>query len=612
MDIIDIVLARALTPQGQIEQYATMAQSAVTKANNAVNNIETITEQTNANNENAEQALEDAETARQAVEEALGTLEDLDDSINEKIDDFNLSYTGTGTNEATTMKLTAEYPSGKRQVFQNVVKYYKQTGQNEDGTMTQKAITDMKNDLQAQIDAGGGSGGGSTNLGPENAGNIVIVGDDGHITSGDVTEEDIIKTEIAAGTYQNGDVVGLEIDYINKTFTRLQGAINLTPGNDFNRFLMYGGRKRCIVDETGAITRFLGNSETISGLSNQRIMVYQPAFYYMRTPTSTLVSNSGIKIQKEQIYLSDIARAGFKLHPAFYDTNGNPIKFILMPAFESGSMRANGTFETDDTQDIDFATSKLISMVNTKPISGATQSFTYDAARTMAQNNGTGWDITNLEFESLNQMLMLVEYGSLNLQNTFNKGLTNISDTGGNISSITGSTLNLNNNSGQATSTYNTRANAYTESGKCAISYRGLENPYGNSWRFIRDLTCQNSDITYKGQLLGFKIPSNSGWINCFGYDQNNDWIFLPIEVNGTANSTLPVGDYLIAGNASIITAGIAGGLSSSGENCGPFYYAFNIAKDEYHYRSDSARVMFTPIANSTVETNNFNLWLNL
>lgn len=612
MDIIDIVLARALTPQGQIETYSNMAQQAVTKANTAVSNIESITEQTNTNNTNAKQALQDAEAAREAVEEALGTLEDLDTSMNNKIDDFNLSYTGTTGNTARTMKLTAEYPSGKRQVFDSVVKYYRQPGQNEDGTMTQKAITDMRDNLQTQIDAiPSGGGGGSTNLGPENAGSIVVVGDDGNITSGDVTEEDIIKTEIAAGTYQNSDVVGLEIDYVNKTFTRLQGAVNLTPGTNFNRFKMYGGRKRCLVDETGAIIRFLGASETLSGLANKRVMVYQPAFYYMRTPTSTITSGNGTKIQKEQIYLSDIARAGFKLHPAFYDANNNPVKFILIPAFESGTMRANGTFETEDSQDIDFSTDKLISMVNTKPISGATQSFTYSAAQTMARNNGEGWDLTNLEFESVNQMLMLVEYGSLNLQNTFNQGLTAIVDVGGNISSITGSTISLGNNSGQATSTYNTRTTSYSESGKCAISYRGLENPYGNSWRFIRDLTSQNSNILYKGQTLSFKLPTGAGWINGFGYDQNNDWIFLPIEINGTANSSLPVGDYLIGGSGSTVTVGITGGLSSSGENCGPFYYAFNIAKEGYHYRSDSARVMFTPTANSTVETNNFNLWLN-
>ena len=36
MDIIDVILAKALTPQGQIESYAQQARNAVTNANSAV------------------------------------------------------------------------------------------------------------------------------------------------------------------------------------------------------------------------------------------------------------------------------------------------------------------------------------------------------------------------------------------------------------------------------------------------------------------------------------------------------------------------------------------------------------------------------------------------
>ena len=53
-DFVDIMIAKALTPQGQIDTYAARAQEAVTKAQTAVNNIDLITEQTNINNELAE------------------------------------------------------------------------------------------------------------------------------------------------------------------------------------------------------------------------------------------------------------------------------------------------------------------------------------------------------------------------------------------------------------------------------------------------------------------------------------------------------------------------------------------------------------------------------
>ena len=51
VDIIDVMLARALTPQGQIDTYAARAgkavsdaNAAVTAAESAVSNIESITE----------------------------------------------------------------------------------------------------------------------------------------------------------------------------------------------------------------------------------------------------------------------------------------------------------------------------------------------------------------------------------------------------------------------------------------------------------------------------------------------------------------------------------------------------------------------------------------
>ena len=50
MDIVDIILGSALTPQGEIESYAARAEKAVRDAAQAVADIESITEQTNANN----------------------------------------------------------------------------------------------------------------------------------------------------------------------------------------------------------------------------------------------------------------------------------------------------------------------------------------------------------------------------------------------------------------------------------------------------------------------------------------------------------------------------------------------------------------------------------
>ena len=51
--------------------------------------------------------------------------------------------------------------------------------------------------------------------------------------------------------YNESDILGLRVDYKNSKFTRLSAAVNLTPGSAFNKFKMYGDRKRCNVDDKG-------------------------------------------------------------------------------------------------------------------------------------------------------------------------------------------------------------------------------------------------------------------------------------------------------------------------------------------------------------------------
>ena len=167
------------------------------------------------------------------------------------------------------------------------MKNYVTTGQNEDGSMTQKAITnalqsqktELTNKINNIVVNGGGSGNISGNISPEDSGSIVAVDDNGNITPSTITEEDIILTQIITGTYQNDNIIGLEIDYVNKTFKRLQGAKNKTAGNDFDSYTMLGGRKRCIVNEDGNIVRFLTSTDTIEDVADKRIMVYQPPCY---------------------------------------------------------------------------------------------------------------------------------------------------------------------------------------------------------------------------------------------------------------------------------------------------------------------------------------------
>lgn len=638
MDILDILVAKNQSFTAETAKLTKQAQAAMAKANQVAAKVD-----------EAQDALDAAEAANARAQEVAAEFDSLksdvdaavSDIVDEKIASVTEDITTAKADAAEAKEIAAEAVTDVEVIDDNTstakvkkvrtrkkgithlyetMKNYITTGTNEDGGMTQKAITNALNAQKTELEnkiknikPSSGDSGSISGITPQDEGSILTVNEEGAVSPSSITEKDIILTQIISGTYNNNDIIGLEIDYSNKTFTRLQGAKGLNAGADFDKFTMLGGRKRCIVNENGSIERFLTSDDTLASVSNKRIMVYQPPVYYLRVPISTTITANGIKINKEQIYISDKKYAGFELHPIFKDTNNEPVKYVLLPAYESGTLRANGNFEKNDAQDINFATDKLVSITETKPISGYTQEFTYAAAEQMAHNNGTGWELTDLRFESLNQMLLSIEYGSLNLQAAFNKGLSTINNNSdANISSLSGSTHSLLNTSGQALSTTSATGDVFTNEGRCAISYRGLENPYGNIWRFIGGVEIQGNNILYNNEEIAFSLPTTNGWINAFGYDEEHDWVFLPIEVGNGASSSLPVGDLIYADNTNTIKSAITGGLVNSQENCGPFYYTFTLDKENYHYRSDSARVMFIPIAGSAIETNNYNLWENL
>lgn len=145
-------------------------------------------------------------------------------------------------------------------------------------------------------------------------------------------------TDIRAylGMIETEDVLGITMDYKNKTCTRIAGAKNLTAGADFDKFSMYGGRKRCNVSDGGTINAYYGDEGYTEDGSNGQVMVYQPKFYYLVCPLEydRQETGYGYHLRKANYYVSETQRAGFKLHPAFYDKNGNEVDYILMSAYE--------------------------------------------------------------------------------------------------------------------------------------------------------------------------------------------------------------------------------------------------------------------------------------
>ena len=633
VDIIDVVLARALTPQGQIESYAAQSQAAVTKANAAVSQIESITEQTNTNNTKAaetlaaaEQAMENASAAEARIESALESIQGATtQQIDDEMDKLAISLTQVPHSTYNSPTLVLTMPSGETKTIENLVKMYSTTGQNTDGTMTQKAITDAitsaYNALEIRINkipAGGGSGG-ISNLGTDAAGHIVIVGPDGNITASDMTESELIQALMNPSSYSTGGSVGLTIDYENKSFERTQDATSYTQGADFNKYSMFGGRMRCNVNNDGTITAFYGDSNYKEDGSNGQVMVYQPKFYYQRTLMSSSVTARGTKVYKESLILSPTARAGFTLHPLF-KSGDVELDYVLLPAYE-GSIEdvSQSSYLKNNESGVTVAQDRLSSIAGALPLNGYNNTISLANLKQLASNRGTGWQLTTIEFESANQMLEMVEFGTTNIQTALESGVVSINkNSNDNCAAVTGSTASLGNATGAAASTtvvLNSNRTTYSTPGSRAVSYRGMENPWGNQWRVVGNMTVKgtgsNAGSPYYNNeaTLNITLPSaSSSWIESFGADANYDWVYIPLACGGNANSALPIGDSLWSQsnlNGEAIMS--VGGICNSGNAAGIFHYGCDISATAA-IRASGGRIMFVPQKN-TVYNNNITKW---
>ena len=428
--------------------------------------------------------------------------------------------------------------------------------------------------------------------------------------------------------YTDEDIVGLCVDYENKTFTRLAGAVGLSQGSDFNKFTMYGGRRRCNVLDDGTITAYYGDEGYTEDGSNGQVMVFQPAFYYKVVPLKlekNTDSGIGYHLRKANYYVSSKPKTGFKLHPAFYDENGNEIDYILFSADEGSMFDVSTKAYVNDNIDESIVYEDgdlLCSVAGKKPISGLRKGIGTKAnLETMAQNRGAGWHLETIEAISANQLLMMIELAMMNMQTGIGQGVVSITDsTAYNCSSLTGSTADLGNATGQAVKTINEiggTQTAYTESGKVSVSYRGIENPWGNSSKHIQGIniwgdgsmgggqpyiannfTFNESKHSDNYEPVGFTLSNANGYIKAMGYgSEKYDWLFMPSEIGGT--SALPVGDIVyIAPNLNGYRIIQQGGNCRSGDRAGSFSLICNGTVGD-RSRGAGGRLLYVPTAKS-------------
>lgn len=586
---LDSAITSANTARTNLVSATTSANNAESTLKSATSTAQTATASANDVKKNLDSSISSANSAKSALDTAIS---------NAKTAKSNLDTSTSTGNTAKKNLDTAISNATKTRSDLNAVISSAQSAQSSLSGVIAQASTAQTNLQNATNSA--------TNVFNQlTAENISAKANLDALRSEDFNAQEILSgvTDIRAylGMIETEDVLGITMDYKNKTCTRIAGAKNLTAGADFDKFSMYGGRKRCNVSDGGTINAYYGDEGYTEDGSNGQVMVYQPKFYYLVCPLEydRQETGYGYHLRKANYYISETQRAGFKLHPAFYDKNGNEVDYILMSAYEGCiyDTSANAYLKNDE-QVMDASKDKFSSIAGARPATGVSQNLTRPNIEQMAKNRGEGWHSLGIKTASMEQLLMIVEMGMMNLQTAIGQGVVNLpwttgSDTTSSYAGATGSTASLGNGTGRATKTTTYeggKATEYTVDGKTSICYRGVENFWGNIWKFAyginfycevgkpflgyvcKDFNYAESKKTDNYENIGFALPSENGYVSAMGYSTKYDWLFLPSEVKG--NSSLPVGDYYYQNNTwdGYRIARLGGGWNN-GSSAGGFYW---------------------------------------
>ena len=607
---LDSAITSANTARTNLVSATTSANNAESTLKSTTSTAQTATASANDVKKNLDSSISSANSAKSALDTAIS---------NAKTAKSNLDTSTSTGNTAKNNLDTAISNAIKTRSDLNAVISSAQSAQSSlSGVIAQAstAQTNLQNATNSATDV----------FNQLTAENVSAKANLDALRSEDFNAQEILSgvTDIRAylGMIETEDVLGITMDYKNKTCTRIAGAKNLTAGADFDKFSMYGGRKRCNVSDGGTINAYYGDEGYTENGSNGQVMVYQPKFYYLVCPLEydRQETGYGYHLRKANYYVSETQRAGFKLHPAFYDKNGNEVDYILMSAYEGCiyDTSANAYLKNDE-QVMDASKDKFSSIAGARPASGVSQNLTRPNIEQMAKNRGEGWHSFGIKTASMEQLLMIVEMGMMNLQTAIGHGVVNLpwttgSDTTSSYAGATGSTASLGNGTGRATETTTYEGGVATKNtadGKTSICYRGVENFWGNIWKFAyginfycevgkpflgyvcKDFNYAESKRTDNYENIGFALPSENGYVSAMGYSTNYDWLFLPSEVKG--NSSLPVGDYYYQNNTwDGYRIALLGGSWIDGSDAGGFYWDL-INGVGNRYRNIGGRLVYVP-----------------
>ena len=415
------------------------------------------------------------------------------------------------------------------------------------------------------------------------------------------SEVDDVKSFVG---YEEADVYGVEVDFANRRVTRIAGNENLSAGADFDNLKPWQ-RKRCNLADDGTVNAYRGDSGYKEDGSNGMVMVEQPIFYVKTVPIKTkpATSGKGVEVVKARYYISPTPKVGFKAPEVFKDEHGILQDKIYLSAFEGSIYDTSASaFLLNDEQVADFAGDKLCSIAGAKPASGITQNLTRGNVRKLCNNRGAGWRSHDILALSVTQWLIMVEYGSMNTQNTIGRGVCDLTDDGKtNMAYATGATSSLGNGSGNAEGGVN---------GKCSVSYRGEENLWGNIWTwldginilakglndaYIRQIGQAMADDTTTGyENFGTHLSHSNGYQSAVGYSEEYPELFLPTACAGSESSPTNGDHYWQNKDYSGFLIAALGGRWNGGSYCGAWCLGVDIASSTRD-RGIGGRLLYVP-----------------
>lgn len=373
------------------------------------------------------------------------------------------------------------------------------------------------------------------------------------------------------------DYYGVQFDFEEQEYTRLGKA----KFADFDTVYPWAGMKRCNV-LNGEVVAYEGNTNYKEDGSNGDVMVEIPKFWYKVVPIRTEAASSGegLQLLEAKWMISNKAMRGFKVHPAFI-RNGIEVDHIYVGAFESCIYDTSaGNYLTLDEQVMNVNEDMLASIIGVKPCSGSSQALTLDNCRKMTLRKGAGYGLIDFTVSCALQLLLLIEYASFDSQTCVGQGIVDLQGDG-NMSLNTGS--------------------------ERAVIYRGIENLWGNIWTYVDgiDVEVGTSDVYVHWSndnylfdthnLLNktsFRLPTSGGYIDRFGYDEKNDFVFLPTRTTGSSSIASHDNCYINLEIQGYLGASL-GGCWLDATNSGFFYWSLHIKKDTRKGGTIGARIQF-------------------